>query len=38
MHVFQIFNRILPEADAAMRETSRFIRRVLGTDSVTEAA
>jgi acetyl esterase/lipase len=38
MHVFQIFNRILPEADAAMREASRFIRRVLGTDSVTEAA
>jgi monoterpene epsilon-lactone hydrolase len=38
MHVFQIFNRILPEADAAMREASRFIRRAVGTDSVTEAA
>lgn len=38
MHVFQIFNRLLPEADAAMREASRFIRRVLGTDSITEAA
>jgi monoterpene epsilon-lactone hydrolase len=38
MHVFQIFNRILPEADAAMREASRFIRQAVGADSVTEAA
>jgi epsilon-lactone hydrolase len=38
MHVFQIFNRLLPEADAAMREAGRFIRRVIGADSVNEAA
>lgn len=38
MHVFQIFNRMLPEADAAMREASRFIREVVGAGSVTEAA
>jgi monoterpene epsilon-lactone hydrolase len=38
MHVFQIFNRMLPEADEAMREAGRFIRRVVGDDSVTEAA
>ncbi|WP_018654689.1 alpha/beta hydrolase [Actinomadura flavalba] len=28
MHVFQILNRVLPEASAAMRETARFITRV----------
>jgi epsilon-lactone hydrolase len=38
MHVFQIFNRMLPEADAAMREAGRFIRGIIGADSVTEAA
>jgi epsilon-lactone hydrolase len=38
MHVFQIFNRMLPEAGEAMREAGRFIRQVLGTDSITEAA
>jgi monoterpene epsilon-lactone hydrolase len=38
MHVFQIFNRMLPEADEAMREAGRFIRKVVGDDSVTEAA
>ena len=38
MHVFQIFNRLLPEADAAMREAARFIREVVGAGSVTEAA
>ena len=38
MHVFQIFNRMLPEADAAMREAGRFIRNLIGSDSVTEAA
>jgi epsilon-lactone hydrolase len=38
MHVFQIFNRLLPEADAAMREASRFIRRAVGVEPVTEAA
>jgi acetyl esterase/lipase len=29
MHVFQIFNRLLPEADAAMREAARFIRTAI---------
>ena len=38
MHVFQLFNRMLPEADEAMREAGRFIRKVVGDDSVTEAA
>ncbi|MFB4313756.1 alpha/beta hydrolase [Actinomadura sp. 21ATH] len=39
MHVFQILNRVLPEADAAMRETSRFIRSVVAADPAgTEAA
>jgi acetyl esterase/lipase len=39
MHVFQILNRVLPEADAAMRETSRFIRSVVALDPAgTEAA
>ncbi|GAA0549968.1 alpha/beta hydrolase [Actinomadura livida] len=28
MHVFQILNRVLPEAAAAMRDTARFIRSV----------
>ncbi|WP_030163772.1 alpha/beta hydrolase [Spirillospora albida] len=28
MHVFQILNRVLPEASAAMSETARFIREV----------
>jgi acetyl esterase/lipase len=38
MHVFQIFNRVLPEADEAMREAGRFIRKIVGDDSVDEAA
>jgi monoterpene epsilon-lactone hydrolase len=38
MHVFQLFNRMLPEADEAMREAGRFIRGIVGTDAVTEAA
>ena len=29
MHVFQILNRVLPEASSAMRETARFIRDAL---------
>lgn len=29
MHVFQMLNRVLPEADAAMSETARFVRSVL---------
>jgi epsilon-lactone hydrolase len=38
MHVFQLFNRMLPEADAAMSEAVRFIRATVGADAVTEAA
>jgi acetyl esterase/lipase len=38
MHVFQIFNRILPEADEAMREAGRFIRGIVGTGALPEAA
>ena len=30
MHVFQLFNRLLPEADQAMREAARFVREVVG--------
>jgi acetyl esterase/lipase len=30
MHVFQMLNRVLPEADTAMDETGRFIRTVVG--------
>ncbi|NDU72503.1 alpha/beta hydrolase fold domain-containing protein [Actinomadura sp. DSM 109109] len=30
MHVFQILNRVLPEASDAMREAARFIRTVTG--------
>jgi epsilon-lactone hydrolase len=29
MHVFQMLNRVLPEARAAMQETARFIRTVM---------
>ncbi|MFC5753513.1 alpha/beta hydrolase [Actinomadura rugatobispora] len=29
MHVFQMLNRVLPEADAAMADTDRFIRSVV---------
>jgi len=30
MHVFQLLNKLLPDADEAMRETSAFIRAVVG--------
>lgn len=30
MHVFQMLSRVLPEARAAMQETARFIRTVVG--------
>ncbi|MBG6086244.1 alpha/beta hydrolase [Actinomadura viridis] len=30
MHVFQMLNRVLPEASAAMDETRRFVRSVVG--------
>jgi hypothetical protein len=29
MHVFQMLNRVLPEADAAMADADRFIRSVV---------
>jgi len=38
MHVFQVLHRLLPEARAAMRETGRFIRTVIGAESASEAA
>ncbi|TDD82863.1 alpha/beta hydrolase [Actinomadura darangshiensis] len=31
MHVFQILNRVLPEAGDAMRDAARFVRTVTGT-------
>ncbi|WP_141580274.1 alpha/beta hydrolase [Actinomadura sp. WMMA1423] len=31
MHVFQILNRVLPEASAAMRDAAHFVRTVTGT-------
>ncbi|MFG1998758.1 alpha/beta hydrolase [Spirillospora sp. NPDC048911] len=37
MHVFQILNRVLPEASAAMRETARFIREAIATASAAES-
>ncbi|MFC6932131.1 alpha/beta hydrolase fold domain-containing protein [Actinomadura yumaensis] len=38
MHVFQILNRVLPEANAAMRETARFVRDVTaGADAALGA-
>jgi epsilon-lactone hydrolase len=41
MHGFQMLNRVLPEASAAMRETARFIRTVMDTalpdEGTTEA-
>ncbi|WP_433329694.1 alpha/beta hydrolase [Spirillospora sp. CA-294931] len=40
MHVFQILNRVLPEASAAMRETARFINAAVTAPvaNETEAA
>ncbi len=38
MHVFQLFNRMLPEADMAMREAARFIREVVGAGGVSQIA
>jgi epsilon-lactone hydrolase len=38
MHVFQMFHGLIPEADAAMREAARFIRRTADHGSVPEAA
>ncbi|MCO5968081.1 alpha/beta hydrolase [Actinoallomurus soli] len=38
MHVFQMFNGLIPEAGEAMREAARFIRRDADHGSVPEAA
>ncbi|WP_019632301.1 alpha/beta hydrolase [Actinomadura atramentaria] len=38
MHVFQILNRLTPEASTAMRETARFVRAVTATPAPGEAA
>ncbi len=38
MHVFQLFNRLLPEADKAMREAARFVREVVGAGRTIEVA
>jgi monoterpene epsilon-lactone hydrolase len=38
MHVFQIMHRLVPEARAAMQETGRFIRTVIGAERATAAA
>ncbi|MFC4912142.1 alpha/beta hydrolase [Actinomadura gamaensis] len=38
MHVFQILNRVLPEASAAMSEAARFVSRVTSTEPVPASA
>lgn len=38
MHVFQALHRLVPEARAAMRETGRFVRTVIGAEPASEAA
>ncbi|WP_246178645.1 alpha/beta hydrolase [Actinomadura decatromicini] len=38
MHVFQILNRVLPEASAAMRAAAGFVRTVTAASVRTEAA
>lgn len=38
MHVFQLLNRVLPEARAAMREAARFIDTVIAPATKTAAA
>jgi epsilon-lactone hydrolase len=38
MHVFQMFNGLIPEASEAMREAARFISRDADHGSVPEAA
>lgn len=38
MHVFQMFNRLLPEANEAMLEAARFIRKIVYGRPTTEAA
>lgn len=38
IHVFQLFNRMLPEARAAVREAAGFVCSVIGADTEGEAA
>jgi epsilon-lactone hydrolase len=38
MHVFQVLHMLLPEARAAMRETARFVRSVIGAEPASAAA
>jgi len=38
MHVFQVLHMLLPEARAAMRETGRFVRTVIGAERASAAA
>lgn len=38
MHVFQILNRLLPEARAAMRDTARFIKSVMADPAAAETS
>ncbi|HEX6468641.1 MAG TPA: alpha/beta hydrolase [Streptosporangiaceae bacterium] len=38
MHVFQILHKLLPEARAALRETGRFVRTVIGVEPASAAA
>ncbi|WP_433187847.1 alpha/beta hydrolase [Actinoallomurus sp. CA-150999] len=38
IHVFQLFNRLFPEARAAVREAADFIRAVIPDDAAGEAA
>ncbi|WP_067466907.1 alpha/beta hydrolase [Actinomadura macra] len=37
MHVFQLLNRVLPEASAAMQETARFVRAVTTRANAPDA-
>ncbi|GAA4615950.1 hypothetical protein GCM10023195_70640 [Actinoallomurus liliacearum] len=38
IHVFQLFNRLFPEARAAVREAADFIHTAVGIDAADEAA
>ncbi|MCO6010031.1 alpha/beta hydrolase [Actinoallomurus purpureus] len=38
IHVFQLFDRLFPEARAAVRDASAFIRAAVGADTTEEAA
>ncbi|HEU5155462.1 MAG TPA: alpha/beta hydrolase [Streptosporangiaceae bacterium] len=38
MHVFQVLHMLVPEARAALRETGRFVRSVIGAEPASAAA